>query len=67
MVKIELLVEYSRVSKTTHFDTNFMSLYSVQFPNDRAAIFTKAYAVVRLYYTQLQIRFPLKMRTDDYL
>ena len=30
MVEIELLVEYSRVSKTTHLDTNFMSLaYSV--------------------------------------
>ena len=30
LVEIELLVEYSGVSKTTHFDTNFMSLpYSV--------------------------------------
>ena len=26
LVEIELLVEYSRVSKTTHFDSNFMSL-----------------------------------------
>ena len=46
--------------------TRFKILYSVQLRNDRAAIFTKAYAVVRLYYTQLQIRFPLKMRMDDY-
>ena len=45
--------------------TQFGWLYSVQLRNDRAAIFTKACAVVRLYYTQLQIRFPLKMRTDD--
>ena len=30
LVEIELLVEYSKVSKTTNFDTNFMSLaYSV--------------------------------------
>ena len=30
LVEIELLVEYSTVFKTTHFDTNFMSLaYSV--------------------------------------
>ena len=42
-------------------------LYSVQLRNDRAAIFTKAYVVVRLYYTQLQICFFPKMHTDDYI
>ena len=42
-------------------------LYSVQLCNDRAAIFAKAYTVVRLYFTQLQTRFLLKLRKNDYL
>ena len=41
-------------------------LYSVQLRNDRAAIFTTAYALVHLYYTESHIRFLLKLRTDDY-
>ena len=48
-------------------DTEDELLYSVQLRNDRAAIFPKTYAAVRLYYTQLQIRFLPKMRTNDYL
>ena len=32
-----------------------VKVYSVQLRNDKAAIFTKTYAVVRLYYTQSQI------------
>ena len=50
-----------------HGDMYVMMYYSIQLRNDRAAIFTKTYAAVRLYYTQLQIRFLPKMRTNDYL
>ena len=36
-----------------------VQMFSLQLPNDRAAIFTAAYAEVRLhvYYTKLQIHF----------